>query len=265
MKNSPSLRGAKSLILAAGIMTLAIQQGLGVDTYYARGLSIAAGGTLDISGTFPNLTAPNIAAATGIAVIIQATTQGAHDANVAAIHGWISSGEAGQLWTGTGITANIAALDASMGSNVLGVMMYDNQQVNLAKWGDITNLNTVPDANFYQVLMRTAYLGDFLPDGVLDFQDYSQLDYYFNNALIAQGDITGDGLCDSQDYSAIDYSFNNQVYGNLANLNFVSAGKPVGSAVVAPEPGSGILLAFGTVFLAGLRRSRQRAELMESR
>jgi len=182
-------------------------------------------------------------------VVVRAADGATQLANINNIRGWINTGFAGFTWTGTGITSGTAAIDATT-NGVLGVMMYDNDQIGLPSFLGV-DLTTNP----HQVMVRMTYAGDFDATGAITLDDYGLLDFYLASSLNAQGDIDGDGLVGFSDYGVLDFGLaSGDPYGPLGNA-VPSAGAAVGAV---PEPASGALLLCGLALtLAGRRRTRK--------
>jgi len=235
----------------AKVATLAVAASAGssltarADYLFLNSLSIAAGGTLNMSGASET---PAAAALHGL--IVQAPDAGAQLANITSIRGWINSGYNAGDWLGTGITAPTVATDAGI-NGVLSVMLYDNTQINYANFATYTGLASP----FNQVFARVTYTGDFDASGTIDGTDYGYLDAYLGGGLLAQGDINADGFVDGSDYGILDAVLGGQVYGNLTVIGSIAGdGKPPGGVV--PEPASLTLLLSGAVALLGARRRK---------
>ncbi|MBC8108879.1 MAG: hypothetical protein H7Z14_20005, partial [Anaerolineae bacterium] len=62
------------------------------------------------------------------------------------------------------------------------------------------------------VLVQFTYYGDTDFNGVVDFDDYSRIDFGFTNSRSGwlNGDVDGNGIVDFDDFSLIDGAFNTQ-------------------------------------------------------
>jgi hypothetical protein len=245
-KFSHSIQSTKSAALAlavAAALAPAVQAG------YILTNSLTVNGTLFMDEG-ASLVPANVVAVAANGLIVQAPDNATHLTNVTNISGWLNSGYAGGLWTGTGVTSMTVAADAAV-NGVLSVMLYDNVQLNYDDFAGATGLL----APFEQVFTRVTYTGDYDSSGGVDSSDYGLLDFYLGGGLIAQGDINGDSILDSSDYGLLDFILGTQPYGNLGSVGspFAGGGKSGG---VVPEPGSAMLLVSGAVGLLGMRKRR---------
>ena len=159
------------------------------------GLSIAGGGS------------PTSRVDLGTGNLIVDYADGA--ANPAAqIRDWVKAGYNAPAadWNGNGITSSVAASDASL---LTAVGVIDNTDPLVG--GRTTFEGQAVDAS--SVLVRYTYWGDANLDGVVNFDDYDVIDYYYWFPLpTAQmgwwtGDLDMDGNVDFDDYDKIDYAY----------------------------------------------------------
>lgn len=206
-----------------------------------RSLSITNGGTLDLTNN------RLIIDYTG-ASELGTWSNGAYTK----VLGLLQSGRNGGSWDGPGIITSetqagdsleYTMLAAGEASQILGI---SGTQTKL--WGDQT-----VDAT--SVLVKYTYGGDANLDGMVDIDDYSQLDLgdLLNLRGYTNGDFNFDGLVDIDDYGMIDFTVMIQ-QGQL--LSGQGAG-PVGLSIDAvPEPGSVSLLLLGGATMLRRRRAR---------
>ena len=214
-------------------------------------LDIAPGGTF-----FHGAAGETTLASAQYALIVQAASGAAHSANLTSVFNHITTGYnlPAADWQGTGLTSHQARADALI-TGTLGIMMYDNTQLNYSNWLGATDLDTIPDGNFNQVLTRMSYLGDFTGDGILNTDDYGLLDFLVSISSIT-ADITHDGFSNTDDYGLLDYttSAGPAMYGDLGNA---VAPAPAAGVGAIPEPTTAALLMLGIVGLAGHRRKKE--------
>jgi len=247
MKNSLIPRFAK----CAGLAVLAVAIAPSAHAVFHKYSSF----TIEPTGNYlTGDVGESVASTASIGLIVQAAAGPAHATNVTDIASYIATGYNGGDWLGTGMTSPAVQVDAGI-NGVLSVMLYDNTLLNYAKWAGALDLDTIPDANFNQVLSRVSYAGDFTGDGLLTADDYGLLDFYFSSSFNAQGDLNGDGIIDAGDYGILDYVLSFQPYGALTDLAAFSGGGKGGGVV--PEPGSMALLLSGAAYLLGMRKRKQ--------
>lgn len=246
-KPSP-LRLSGAAILAASLAAVAVPAAR-ADYIKVNSLNIAPGGTFFFGGS-----SETVLQSTQHGMIVQGANAGAQAANITSAYNNLLLAYNGFDWLGTGLTSYQVRTDAQI-NGVLGVMLYDNNQLFYSNFAGATGLDTIPDGNANQVLMRMTYAGDFDGNGAIDSGDYGLLDFYLGSGLIKQGDINFDGVIDGGDYGLLDYVLSFQPYGNLGSSTTFFAGG--GKDGVVPEPASGALLLAGGAWLIGLRRRKQ--------
>jgi len=251
MKKSTNHRLAQAVALtiaASAVFTSGAQA-----NYYKVGVfNLAAGGTLYMSAS-----TDTVANAALNGLIIQAADSGAQATNLTNVYNALTTGFNAGDWLGTGITSPTVAADAQV-NGVLGVMLYDNTQLGFANFAGAINLDTVPNADFNQVMTRITYAGDYDASGTITSLDYSSLDYYLASSLVAQGDLNFDGVLNSLDYAVLDVVIATPAYGNLTNVTAFSDSAPKSSGVV-PEPTSAILILLSSLSTVALSRKRSLA------
>jgi hypothetical protein len=242
---STSRRLGKVAVLSAALAVgmVPVAQAVVLDTF-----ALNNAGTLLLDAT-TGLSTPEVVTASHNGVILRANSDPAQLANVNQVRALVNTGFNGALWDGTGITSRTAGADALL-NGVLGVMMYDNDQL-----GYTSFLGKDLTTNPHQVLLRMTYAGDYDSNGFVTTDDYGFLDFYFGQGLNAQGDIDGDGLATPGDYGVLDFTFAQApgTYGPLGNA-VPSGGAAAG--VPVPEPTSASLLLLG-VAAALHRRNRK--------
>jgi len=74
------------------------------------------------------------------------------------------------------------------------------------------------------VYATAALPGDADLNGVINFDDYSRIDFGFNNLLPgwANGDFDGNGAINFDDYALIDVNFNLQAGSMMAAMNWLN-------------------------------------------
>jgi hypothetical protein len=175
------------------------------------GLTIAAGGTLDLTNN---------------SAII-------HGGDIVAITTLTQSGFniAGGYWNGTGITSSTAAADTTflttlgvVSNNLSGSALYtsfDNQNVNLN-----------------DVLIKYTYWGDANLSGTVDGSDYSRIDngHLTSSTGWVNGDFNYDGVINGSDYTLIDNAFNTQRAALAAMITDEVGSFPTAHAAAVTKP-----------------------------
>jgi hypothetical protein len=139
-------------------------------------------------------------------LILQATPA-SRQAMLALIENLVRSGRAGGAWNGPGLRSATAANNA-LRTTGLAAILNDR--------GDGTPVRTIFDGetvNTSSILVKYTYNGDANEDGVLNADDYAQIDAGF--ATRANGYLNGDfnlsgGPPNSDDYFLIDRTFADQ-------------------------------------------------------
>ena len=178
------------------------------------GLSIAAGGTLDLADN---------------SMIVR-------DGDLSAITALIATGFNGGFWNGAGIVSSTAmgsrntALGIELGSDGQGGKLF-------------TTFGGQPVSST-DVLVKYTYYGDADLSGVVDAIDYELIDNGFNMGLAgwSNGDFNYDGVINGDDYTLIDNAYNTQG----SNVQVLARGLPAADAAeiaspssVSPSPNSG--------------------------
>lgn len=235
----------KTAALSAAIV-FCVTPATHADYIKTNGVSIAAGGTFYFGAA-----SETIAVAASHGLIVQAIDGVAHANDLLAVQGYTNLGYNGGDWLGTGLSSHQAAADAQV-NGVLGLMRYDNAQLGLSNFQGATNLDTIPDGNLNQTMVRMTYIGDFNADGQINFLDFLALNGYSSANDVFSGDINGDNAVNFLDFLTLNSI--TQVYGSLGDASAFSGGANVGQVV--PEPASGALVAAGAAWLLALRRRK---------
>jgi hypothetical protein len=125
------------------------------------------------------------------------------------VAGMIQRGQNGGTWDGKGIVtdrseaqAGLTTLGLGEAAEVLGIAPGDT-----AVWSGVTVDGTT-------VLVKYTYAGDANLDGVINADDYANIDFYANSpgapAGYLFGDFNYDGFINADDYALIDFNNNNQ-------------------------------------------------------
>lgn len=125
---------------------------------------------------------------------------------LAAIEGYIAAGlnYPNSPWMGTGITSSVAAADTYYRIQALGVI--DNSDAEVGGMAYLEGLAV--DAT--SILVKFTWWGDADLNGVVDANDYDQIDKHFlfpPEDTWSCGDFTYNDVIDANDYSKIDMSF----------------------------------------------------------
>jgi hypothetical protein len=152
------------------------------------GLSLASGSKLDLSGND---------------MIV-------HHGNLATLTPYLKNGFASGAWNGTGLYSSTAHNNATHQTALGMILNSANGAVAQSTFDGQSALTT-------DVLVKYTYYGDANLDGVINGNDYTQIDtgYGSNNTLTGwqNGDFNYDGFVDGSDYSLIDNLFNVQSGG----------------------------------------------------
>jgi hypothetical protein len=173
-----------------GTSTAFVPEGSAV-VLVTNGLSMGAQATLDLGDND---------------LVLQATAAN-RDAMLAMINGLLHSGRNGGTWDGPGINSSTAALDPKRITGLAAIVndRGDGTVVRGTVGGEAVNVNSI--------LLKHTYNGDANEDGVLNADDYAQIDAGF--ASHATGYYNGDfnfsgGAPNSDDYFLIDRAFADQ-------------------------------------------------------
>ena len=117
----------------------------------------------------------------------------------------INRGRNGGAWNGTGVT-NAGAINSSLAANSSAI---DGLGYGLGSQIAPTSMGGFAiSAN--DLLIRHTKLGDADLNGVVNFDDYSRIDFGFNTggSTWTKGDFDYNNLINFDDYSVIDLVFN---------------------------------------------------------
>ncbi len=167
------------------------------------------------------------------------------------LQGLIAAGANNGAWTGPGITSSAAA--ATPGYTTLGIAEASEA---LGLIGSQTAVWSGQSVDSTSVLIGYTYAGDLNLDGIINGDDYFQIDSAFPQQLHGyyDGDINYDGVINGDDYFLIDSNFPAQG-GQLITSSGAGTSAPALVGAV-PEPGS-ILLAW-MMSIGSLARRRRR-------
>ncbi len=156
--------------------------------------------------------------------------------------GLIQKGYAEGAWTGSGIVTSEP--DAALGLTTLGSASADEAGLAGGTFGGQT-------VNSGDLLVAYTYAGDSNLDGVINGDDYFQIDSSFPQGLTGyfNGDFNYDGVINGDDYFLIDSNFS-------AQGPTLSTPRGLGSVAAVPEPSAVALTILTTSSL--LRRRRRR-------
>lgn len=162
------------------------------------------------------------------------------------ITGYIASAYDRQKWDGPGLTSSAAAGDPLRGLAVIPNerMLLDGTSVPLYTTFD----GEAVDQNC--ILVKYTLNGDMNLDGIVNFDDYFQI----NSGFLSNGKLTGyrwgdlnfDGVVNFDDYFLL----------NTASIGQDRSPASVTNAVVIPEPSSALLIALCSIVLARRKRIR---------
>ncbi len=230
----------------------------------AAAVSIAAGATMQLaqSAAAPNnvvLKTPSISfAGTGKLdlrdnkLIVTLTPGGTWNGSAyTGVAGMIQSGYgANQDFSGSGIVTTMSS--AAGGNTLTSIGVAGNAQIGLSSFGGTS-------VGVNDTLVMYTYGGDANLDGVINGDDYFQIDSAFPQGLHGwfNGDFNYDGVINGDDYFLIDSNFPAQGAAIPTGGGVVSAGRLTGAQGV-PEPASIGLLAIGATALLARRRRRRR-------
>jgi len=269
LTNPNTFTGQTTVTVTASTLNLGPNTGSGFDVRNIHGLSINAGGKVNVlnSTSHANRTLLSVGtlsfSGTGLLNL------GSNDLDVAngslsTITSEIATGgnfAAGANFNGTsGITSSSAAGDST---HLTSLGVIQNNQSGTPLFTATNKFDgTVPGPA--DVLVKYTYYGDANLDGKVDGSDYSRIDAAYVADQAHPGTLTGwfngdfdyDGIIDGSDYALIDNAFNSQG----ASLAAVTAGEQAtiaqgtnGSGAV-PEPASLALLGVCAPVLLGRRR-----------
>jgi hypothetical protein len=233
-------------IQGANVMDVQGTLVLGEATSMTREIAVGAAGKVDLTN--------------GNLVVDYTLDAGASpfDAVVAQVQAGLGTG----TWNGThGITSSVA--NASV-RGIIGVGVVENSDTDLledtgrTRLYDNLELGDGVALDETCVLVKVTYWGDANLDGVIDANDYDQIDrnYLFQPAVAtwSLGDFNYDGVIDANDYDKIDRAYLFQGAPMGAGVMAASGGA---MPVATPEPATLALLGLGAVAaLARRRRSR---------
>ena len=172
--------------------------GSGNNLVFATGLGMAPGGKLDLTDN--DMIVPATAATR--AAVYQS------------VFNWIKAARADGAWTGKGLTSSEAAKHAAEQKPYTGLAAIINDKgdgsVFHAKFASV-------DVGSNDVLVKYTYNGDANVDGVVNADDYFQIDqgYISHKGGYHNGDFNYDGVVNADDYFLIDSAFLGQT-GPLA-------------------------------------------------
>lgn len=163
-----------------------------IDTY---DLDIDSGGTLDLGVD---------------QLVLRASGSGEHAANIAKIRALILAASDYGAWDMPGLTSSKAEDDAGITGSI-GLMMSDNAWLNYGCFG---TAHCLDDEDYFQVLVKTTYMGDYYLDGSVDLSDYGLAGFIITEQYLEIGDINWDDAVDVGEYGVMDYTASVQwVYG----------------------------------------------------
>jgi hypothetical protein len=193
-------------------------------------LSIATGGTLDLTSNDLIVSGGDIGAVTALAAT-----------------GFNLAG--GGNWSGSGLTSSLAASDTT---HLTALAVVGNNQGGPTLDGKFDGVSVNPG----DVLVKYTLVGDANLDGHVDGSDYTLIDTGFASGGTLtgwfNGDFNYDGYVDGSDYALIDNSFNNQP---AAGIPSVLTAEVSAQPASAPEPASLSLLTALLLPIARRRRS----------
>ncbi len=171
--------------------------------------------------------------------------------NFNVISAQVGSGYNWGAWDGMGIVSKLARLNP-LGNTAMGLMKGEDYW-----YGTFYGQNVQPN----WILLNYTYSGDATLDGVVDADDYAQINWaYLNPSTLrtwVNGDFTYDGIIDGDDYAAINWGYLSQG----AEPVQYSPGSPlaVGAAsqsAPVPEPGTLVLLGCAAIGAVAVWRRR---------
>ena len=156
----------------------------------------------------------------------------------------IQSGRNGGAWDGDGIVTSMTA--ATGGNTLTSLAVASNADLGYATFGGVSVGAT-------DTLVMYTYTGDANPDGVINGDDYFQIDSAFPQLLHGwmNGDFDYDGTINGDDYFLTDSNFSAQ------GAPFPTSAGLADSVTMVPEPALA-LTAVAVIIFAPQRRRRGR-------
>ncbi len=172
------------------------------------------------------------------------------------IAGMVLNGRNGGTWTGNGI---ITGMSAAAGSNPLTTLGVANASdamfiAESAVWdGEVVNAS--------DMLVRYTYLGDANLDGVINGDDYFQIDQGYANQSTGyvHGDFDGNGRIDADDYFIIDSHYNKAQTPLASSQPFVAQSAP---AVATPSTANSSTIFSDTSIPSAYERLQETDDLL---
>jgi hypothetical protein len=211
-------------------------------------LTIGSGGVATVTTGNKKLLQTNGVTISGTGVLdLTTNAMIVHGSTLPGVDSLIASGfnANGTPWTGAGITSSTAAANSLL---ALGVILNNNGSgMRIYGQGAPMGPFNGADPSLTDVLVTCTWYGDANLDGVVDGNDYNQIDAGYNHpGTWVNGDFNYDGLVNGSDYALIDNAFNSQTATPIAAIaaeiaGAPSAGEPLGtstnSSSVGPHAG----------------------------